>query len=426
MLARWMGLLFLLAVLLTCACSSRGEEIVLRIADWGGAGEDTEFSRTLAAIRREFEDANPGVTIRVEHIPGSQAYVRKMLLNFIAGAEPDIMVLDASSAAVFIGNGVLRDLRPFIDADKDFALDDFFPNVVDIARRGDQVFAIPGDFTPMVVFYNRALFDRFGVPYPKAGWTLQDFRQTCQALTKEGKYGLKFANWMPAWLPLCWNFGADVLNKEGTKATGFFDGRKMVEAFSFIRNLVLKDRAAPSLSLASAQGYDPFLHGDAAMEISGHWSLVGYSNPPKDGQGRPKLRLDEIGVVELPTNLDRSVTVMYQAGFAMGKNCRHPDLAWKFIKHMTSYAVQRRYQSTGIAICARKDVARERAIDERERAFLSIVPAARPPWGSVVEGYDNVESEGQKALDAVLKNGQEPLTALKRAAFAIDRDFQRR
>lgn len=408
------------------ACDSGPNRIVIRIADWGGAGDDSDFTRTLAAIRREFEVANPGVEIRTEHIPGSQAYVRKMLLNFIAGAEPEIMVLDASSAAVFINNGVLMDLKPLIDRDPEFKVGDYFENVVDIARRGDRIYAIPGDFTPMVMYFNKDLFDRFGVPYPKPGWTMDDFLATARALTREGKYGFKFTNWMPGWLPLAWNFGADVLDASGDRATGSFDGPKMVEAVDFFRSLIERDKVAPSLSAAAAQGYDPFLHGDAAMEVSGHWAMVGYSIPPVDSNGKPKISLDRIGVVELPTNLEKSVTVMYEAGFAIGRNCRHPEIAWKFIKHMTSYGVQKRYHATGIAVSARKDVARERAVDERERAFLRIVPSARKPWGAVVEGYDNVEAEGQKMLDGVLKSGMPPLAALQKAAAAIDEDFRRR
>jgi len=426
MLARWLRLALLPLLVGMAACDGGNGKVVLRIADWGGAGDDSDFTRTQAAIRREFEVANPGVEVRMEHIPGSQAYVRKMLLNFIAGAEPDIMILDASSAAVFINNGVLLDLMPMIRRDAEFMLDAFFENVVDIARRRDHVYAIPGDFTPMVMYFNKDLFDRFGVPYPKPGWTMDDFLATARALTREGKYGFKFANWMPGWLPLAWNFGAEVLDPAGERATGAFDGPEMTDAVGFIKQLIEKDKVAPSLSAAAAQGYDPFLHGDAAMEISGHWAMVGYATPPKDAAGKPKISLDRIGVVELPTKLPKSVTVMYEAGFAIGKNCRHPELAWKFIKHMTSYGVQKRYQATGIAVCARKDVARERATDERERAFLRIVPSARKPWGAIVEGYDNVETEGQEMLDGVLKSGMPPAQALQKAAQAIDEDFRRR
>src|SRR5688572_8054424 len=96
---------------------SSGGKVVLRIATWGGASEENEFTRTIKKLWDEFEKENPGVELREEKIPGSQEYVSKMLLSFVAGTEPDIMSLDASSAAIFINNRVLADLKPHIDKD---------------------------------------------------------------------------------------------------------------------------------------------------------------------------------------------------------------------------------------------------------------------------------------------------------------------
>ena len=156
-----------------CTRTSAEGKTVLRISNWGGAGDDSEYDRLVNDFYEQFEREHPGVDVRVEGIPGE--YVHKMLLNFVAGTQPDVMVLDASSAAVFIENGLLTDLTPFIERDPEVSLDDYFLNVVDIDRRGEKLYAIPGDFTPMVVYYNKRLFDRAGVPYPKPGWNFQDF-----------------------------------------------------------------------------------------------------------------------------------------------------------------------------------------------------------------------------------------------------------
>jgi multiple sugar transport system substrate-binding protein len=149
------ALFALLLLLALPGCESlpggSGGKIVLRLATWGGAAEEDDFTRTIHKLWREFEKENPGVEIREEKIPSSKDYVAKMLQSFVAETEPDVMSLDASSAAVFINNGVLTDLAPFIEKDREFDIDDYWPNVVDIARRGDKIFAIPGDFTPMVV-----------------------------------------------------------------------------------------------------------------------------------------------------------------------------------------------------------------------------------------------------------------------------------
>lgn len=398
---------------------------VLRISTWGGAGDDTEYDQIVQRMYAEFERENPGVDVRVEGIPGE--YVHKMLLNFVAGTQPDVMILDASSAGVFIDNGLLQDLTPFIERDPEFQLEDYYPNVVDVDRRGDRLYAIPGDFTPMVMYYNKDLFDRAGVPYPRKGWTFADFLETAKKLTVPGKqYGFAFANWMPGWIMWLWNNGGDVLSPDGHKATGFLDSDANVETVRYLRDLVKVHRVAPSLSEVASMGVDIFANGQAAMTISGHWSIVGYKNAPKDAAGKPKIDWRRLGVAELPHNTPQAHTVMYEAGFAIPKDVKHPDLSWKLVKKWTGYRLQSQYNASGIAICARKDVSQERASEEIERQFLEIVPQARPPWGSRVEGYEAVERIGKSMMDRVLNTDVDVRTALRDAAERIDREFAKR
>lgn len=420
---RWLALAAALLALAGCARRD-ADKVVLRIANWSGAGDDSEFEKTVQRIYRDFEREHPGVEIRVEGIP--DGYVSKVILSFVAGTEPDIMLLDASSAAVFIDNGVLTDLSPFAERDPEFSFDAFFPNVVNIARRGDAVYAVPNDFTPMVMYYNKRLFDAAGVPYPKPGWTFADFRATAKALTKRDQYGFAFANWMPGWIMWLWNNGGDVLAPDGSRASGILDSPANVETISFLRDLVTVDRSAPSLSEAAALGVDLFANGQAAMTVSGHWALIGYANAPKGSDGKPKLVWADLGVAPMPTNVGQSHTVMYESGYAIGRNSKHKELAWEFIKYFTSRRVQSEYNKSGIAVCARKDVAAERAKDALEAQFLPLIPSARAPWGSKVEGYEIVEKVGKNALDSVLNNDADVRQALAKAAARIDQEFAKR
>jgi len=401
----------------SCTPGAKPNTTVLRIAAWGGAGDDSESARIEREVYAEFERQNPGVEIQLENIPGSQDYVRKVLLSFIAGAEPDVIRLDASSAAVFINNGALKDLTPYVESEDGINLDDYFENVVNIARRDEELYAIPVDFTPLVVYYNKRLFDEAGVPYPSDNWTWDEFLAKAKRLTKGERYGFTFTNWMPGWLPWVWNNGGDVLGPDG-KATRTADSQATIEAISWLRDLITVHKVAPSLSQMAAEGAAPFANATAAMETSGHWNLVVLASAPK-------VKLDEIGIAPLPVSRPgrTPVTVIYESGWSIGRNCRNPDLAWKFIKYYTSEEVQRKIQQTGIGVCARKDIATERAIDAREQEFLRIIPSGREPWGARIEGYDYVESEGQKMMDGILKSGRDPARSLRDFARAIDRQL---
>jgi multiple sugar transport system substrate-binding protein len=402
---------------------------VLRIANWGGAGQDDEFQRQINKINHDFEEAHPGVTVQVEGIPGE--YVQKMLLNHIAGAMPDVMVVDASSAAIFIDNGILADLTPYFDKEPGLK-EQYWPNVLQVYARGSQQFGLPNDFTPMVMYYNKDLFDKAGVPYPDEHWTFEDFRTAAQKLTKGDQYGFSFTNWMPGWVMWLWNNGGDVLSKgSDPKAAGTLDSDANVKTIEFLRDLIVKDKASPSLSQTAALGVDLFANGKAAMTVSGHWSLVSY---------KPSKEIDwkKIGVVPLPSNLawvSRGVhagsqTVLYMSAYGIPKEAKHKELAWEYVKHWTTYAVQSEYNKSGIAVCARKDVAEQRAkspVDGPiEASFLPIIPRGRPPYGSFIKGYESVEKQGQAMMDTILNNPDRDIKLeLTKAARKIDWEFSK-
>jgi multiple sugar transport system substrate-binding protein len=434
-------------VLIGCTGVDRN---VVRMADWGGAGDDSEFNRLINRVYAEFEEQNPSVDLRVEGTPDMQAYVTKMLLSHVAGTAPDVMRLDASSAAVFIENGVLLDLSSYIAKDPEFSLDEYFPNVVDITRRGEAVYAIPVGFTPMVLYYNKDLFDAAGVEYPDGTWTYAEFLDAARRLTTEDVYGFEFTNWMAMWILFLWNNGGDVLSADGTRAVGAFDSPECIEAVQFLHDMVNVHKAAPTKSQTAAMGVNLFASGRAAMKIVGHWELIDYV---KD---TATVRVDRIGIAPPPSNLSRPVTVMYESGLAVMKNCKNPDLSWELIKYLSGYAVQVRYNSTGIEVSALRRIAEEAAgisdglsiimgpqVESEyppkiiyegkefnrvvpsalEKAFVDIVPLARGPWGARVERYNLVEPIGEKMMDRVLNQGVSPAVALRDAAREIDREL---
>lgn len=386
---------------------------ILRIATWQGAGEGNDFDKLVEQIYKDFERDNPDIKLVIENFPSD--YVPKVMLSHIANVVPDVTVLDASSSALFIKNGVLEDLTPFLDKDPDFKKDQFFENTLAAGTHDNKLYSIPVDFTPMVMYYNKDIFDAAGVSYPKNGWSFQDFHDTCEALAKKGKKGFVISTWMPGWVMWLWNMGGSVLDPTGTRATGVLDSPENATAIQFLKDLVDKGYA-PKLSEVAATGVDPFANGDVAMGVSGHWAITGY----KSAKG---INWEHLGIVSMPTQLKSPVTVYYESGLGIGHGCRQPEAAWKFIKHFCSYKNQMRYNSSGIAVCARKDVAAERAKEPIERDFLNLVPGARPPTGTQVEGYAFVERMGEKIMDSVLNGRKKPADALKEMAAKVDREF---
>ncbi len=391
-------------------------QIILRFANRAGAANDPNFLRLEREIREGFERQHPGVRLRIEPIPGHGQYEPKLLLMMASGNAPDILELDASSAAVFINNETLLDLAPFMSGDEEFSPEGYFPEVYRIAQRGDAVYGVPLDFTPMVMFYNKRIFDEAGVPYPQDGWSWGDFLDACQRLTvfppdspAPQRYGFNFQNWMPGWVPWLWLSGGDVLSPDGRHAVGWFDGPQSMEAIRFLVDLIREHRAAPSLRESAAAGIDLFRAGRAAMHLTGHWSLIEYRS---DGM--------DIGVVGLPTNTGKQETVIYCTSLAVTRDTKHPQLAWEFVKYMTSTEVQIKRVSTGLAISANRAAAEHYATNPQEAAFLAQVKHARAPWGARVERYPFCEDLGREMFEDILNAGVPVEQAVRRTARLIE------
>ncbi|MDE2127770.1 MAG: sugar ABC transporter substrate-binding protein [Armatimonadetes bacterium] len=401
-----------------CGNARHAAGVTIHVSDWGGASADPNMARFQRTIMDHWRHLHPDIHIRWEHIPGSTEYVSKMLTAFVAGTEPDVMSLDASSAAVFIDNGCLKDLAPLARRDH-VDLGAYWPNVLAMEARGRRLYALPGDFTPMVMFYNKKLFQRAHLPYPQDDWTWADFLNDCRALTvwprgalHPTQYGFLAQNWMPAWIPFIWQNGGDVLSPNGKRAEGYIDSPATIAAVTFYAGLV-QQHLAPSLSQTQAQGADPFENGLCAMEITGHWSLVGI-------KASDTINLSDVGVVALPQNV-RRVTVIYESGFAVTAHTRHPEAAWLFAQYMSSPYVQIKKAALGIGISGNRAVAMARASSNPlEPAFLRAVPAGIAPWGARVEDYAQVEDIGTEMMQDVLIGGMSPAVALRQAAARID------
>jgi ABC-type glycerol-3-phosphate transport system substrate-binding protein len=74
------------------------------------------------------------------------------------------------------------DLGPYVD-DPSFPVEDFFPGTLDRFRWRGGIYGLPATVLPILMLYDPGMFDEVGVPYPRIGWTWDDFMQAVAQLT---------------------------------------------------------------------------------------------------------------------------------------------------------------------------------------------------------------------------------------------------
>jgi multiple sugar transport system substrate-binding protein len=417
-------MLVLTAIFLLPACRPAAEaQPTLRVVCWGGLEEMKAEQENVDA----FNALHPELMVKLESIPDN--YLEKLVTAFAAGKPPDVLLLDSVLIPRFLDGGVLLDLQPYLARDPAFDPKAYFPAVWGIALReagtgSQQVYALPKDFTPLVAYYNKRVFDGAGVAYPQDGWTWADFRNACAKLTADtdgngrtDRYGTQVSSWMGYNIVWFWQAGGDVLDPSGTRATGYLDSPESAEAVRLITGLVA-DGLAPDPAGLESLGGNAFMNGRIGINISGHWAVPGFKAAARDANAL--MSYDDIGVVGLPQGRARA-GVIYESGWAVAQDSPHAEAAVELAKYLSGPECQRRRAAIGLAISANRAVAAEFAADDpREQAFIDEVAYARAPWGTRISDWSVVEQLCGEAIERVLLGRATPEESLAETAKLVD------
>ncbi|RMG19065.1 MAG: sugar ABC transporter substrate-binding protein [Planctomycetota bacterium] len=378
----------------------------LRFMIWGSPEEIAVVGGFLDEFRRQ----NPDIQVRVEHAP-SMGYREKLRILFLGGNPPDVMYLGESDLPTFARKGWLLNLDPFIERDRaEVEPEDFYTPVFARFRTDQGTFGISKDFASLVLYYNKDLFDKWDVPYPKPGWTWEDFLDTAKRLThrtEQGQdYGFLLETWNEELFPWIWQAGGEVASED---PPAWLSGRPehidaCAEALQFLSDLIWKHRVAPGPAVTKdQQGNALFLRGQAAMCTYGRWACMEFR----------KIKDFDWGVVELPRHRRRAST-LFTVAYSIARDTRRPEAAWKLVKFLTGKQAQLEVAHSAQAIPARRSAATSPAF-ESPRAFaaLGYPVASRPHTDAVAYGRFSPRFPGAAEAKDVFNRGLEPLWSAK-------------
>ncbi len=326
-----------------------GQPKVISVAFWGSPEEISIVTKSTEV----WQKANPQIQIRFEHTPYS-GYDSKILTRIAGGAAPDVIAAEVNYFVTFATHNVFYDLAPFIKADTDFSLDDFFPSIVNRFKVGDAVYAIPRDVAPFAcVFYNEDLFDQAGLAYPKDDWTWNDLLSMAKALTKRDNTGrvtqYGFYGW--AWQDFVYGNGGSLVDDVAHPTKTLIDDPKSIEGLQFFSDLINKHQVMPApVALANmGMGIDNmFAGGRLAMFLSGVWETPALREKYSFRWNVAMFPKNQNGVRRFGSG---------GTGYGVLKSTRHPKEAWEVVKLLTSAQVQAESARRGLAQPSRRAVA---------------------------------------------------------------------
>ena len=301
-----------------------GKPVELSFSFWGW-GNEIELKQKII---QAFEASHPLVKIKASFTDG-ETYPAKLQTYFSSNTAPDVISIAGDILSEFVAQGVFADLSGYLQKDK--LLSSTWPKVsVDAFRYKNTIVATPFVFKIPAIVYNKSLFDKAGLAYPKDDWTEDQLLDLAGKLTSgEGVnkvFGFNLSFW-PYYITrgLLGQHYYDTQNRK-MNAVGNEGFRHAMKLFA---DMIATYGVAPDDTAAKTIG-GGFETGKFAMALTGTFDMPTYQKVIGD-----KFPWD---VVMLPTNSQFGPWKgnLFVDGFGISAKSEHKDQAWQFIRWMST------------------------------------------------------------------------------------------
>jgi multiple sugar transport system substrate-binding protein len=308
------------------AAQAAPTEVTLQL--FGDPAEVAGYRDLIAA----FEAKHPDVKVRLIPIGKQKDHMAKLTTGFSGGTPPDLFLLNYRRYGQFAGKGVLEPLGARLAKSTALKEGDFYAPAVEAFRFGGTLTCLPQNISSLVVYYNRALFQRAGIPLPRAGWTWEDFQTAAKALTQDtdgdGRndvHGLGFEPSLGRLSPFVWQAGGDVVdNVQNPRRLTLLDPPAL-DALRFVLTLHRVHRVTPSLEEAKSENHEArFAAGRLGMLLNSRRLVPTL-------RAVPDLDWD---VAPLPVHPLRKTeaTVLHADAYCMAGSSKVKDAAFRFVE----------------------------------------------------------------------------------------------
>jgi multiple sugar transport system substrate-binding protein len=305
----------------------RGEKLQLVYQDW-----PAQLPMAQQILDR-FHATHPN--IRVFFTPDPVDVTETMLDDMQAGTAPDVFQGCCTHFPMWAQMGYTLDLRPYVEADLDQAtIDDWDPaQYRALFTQDGQQFGLPKYHGSLALYYNKDLFDEYGVDYPDESWDHDDYLAAMMLLTRDRDDDDQTDLW-GSMMDITWDriqmhvngWDGHFVDPDDPTRCLMCEPEAMA-AMEWIRARMWDVQViATPLNVKNMKPHQAFIDGRVAMIEDGSWSL-------KDILTGADFRL---GIAPFPAGPARRVALATTDGFGIYAGTKHPDAAWELVKFLIS------------------------------------------------------------------------------------------
>jgi len=375
----------IMAVLLLTACGLNGGGSTEQAASDSGKTESNGGKKTLEfwhidpgerekvyeeAVAR-FEEKHPDVEVKMLQIP-NDAYKQKLSVAMSGNKAPDVFhSWGGGWLKNFVDQGKVYDITETTDKSH------FNELALNNATYDGKVYGVPLGLSMDVVFYNKEIFDKYGLTPPK---TYDEWLSVIDTLKENNIIPIALANqtkWPGAYYFM--NFASRIagpelfesaFNREGRG----FDDPGYVEAGKYIQDLVKRDAFNPGFNgvpYDEGQGRQLLYTGQAAMMDM----TISFVNNVREEAPEFEEKLDFFLFPTIPGGKGDQTHVGANTGpvWSVAQNSKNPDLAAELVNELASTETAQNYTDRTGALTGVKDIV---PADEFTKRFYDVLEQA--------------------------------------------------
>lgn len=314
-----LGVMAPLAALTACGSeSSSGSDPNTTLYTWiSNENDRAQWQAFIDAAK----DADPEFGMSLEG-PSFENYWTKVKTRMSSGDAPALLTTQAARAQEL--EALLTPLED-LAAGADVDLSQYNEAMIAGMTVDGSVRAIPYDAEPMVLFYNRSLFEDGGVELPGTTYTMDQFLDNAKSLTSGDKYGLAIsAGLVHLGMAMGFANGGTPVSDGALSLTD----PKIVEAMQYSFDLVVEHKVADAPAAVDSEpaAQQDLMNGNVAMYLDGPWMYQAYA----DALG------DDLGVAIVPSESGEAKGLIQGSGFGIASNAKDPEGAFQTIKAITT------------------------------------------------------------------------------------------
>jgi len=234
-----------------------------------------------------FNRLHPDYWLRLD--PGNTG-MAKVIVQSLAGVGPDLFdCYDGYQLSAYVRSGVAWDVTDYLERAGIDVKQEVWPAVFPNILHEGRVYGFPTNAAVNAIWFNKDIFDKYGVPYPKGFMTWEEFLPLAQKLTirdERGRivqFGLLCDWWN--WKQFVIQWGGRIYTPDGTRC--IIDSPEAVAGVQFLHDLIYKYHVMPSpveeAAMATTGGWGSgtihfFAGGKGAMALGGRWWLCTLRN----------------------------------------------------------------------------------------------------------------------------------------------------